>query len=398
MMATRRASRERRVRTVAIIAYSVLAIGLVAVLALALLATLRAPNALTIEADESEPAIVEVVQSMQRSLTEAGFEVEVLDNGDEDIVVEKVQDAADQRSVDLGVTARAVNARQFPNVVSLGVVAKIPLIIVARGADGTLDSPADLIGKRIQIGDFASVSADIARRLLAEYGVTADNSTLQRDSLDVAEQMLKDGLSDAVVVLYSPKRQGLEDLVTLDDYTIVPMPSTKALAGKLGDVDVGILPKGSYSITATSPSEDMDVVLVPITAVANDGISTSAVYAMAQGLKEDFGPADVLSSPGEFPQPSSNLPNHPDAESYYQTSSIPWQFRELPPALADLFIPLALIGTIFLLAASVYQVILPEAYSLWTDVLRPGRVRRRERREDKRAARAARKHAGDQEV
>ena len=394
-MVSRRTARDRRVRRVGIAAYGILAVGIIAVLALAVLASVRAPNPLTIEADQSEPAILEVSQSLQRSLAEAGFEVQILDNGDEDIVVEKVQDAADQRGVDLGVTARAVNSRQFPNVVSLGVVAKIPLIIVARGPNGTFESPADLVGSRIQIGDFASVSADVARRLLAEYGVTADNSTLQRDSLDVAEQMLEDGLSDAVVLLYSPKNQSLEDLVTQEDFSIVPMPATKALAGRLGDVDVGVLPKGSYSITADSPSEDMDVVLVPITAVANDSISTGAVYAMAQGLKEDFGPADVLSAPGEFPQASSNLPNHPDAESYYQTSSIPWQYRQLPPTLADLFIPLALAGTIFLIAASIYQVLLPEFYSLWTGVLRPRRERRREHRHARRAERADRRHGGE---
>jgi hypothetical protein len=317
----------------------------------------------------------------------------VIDNGDEDIIIEKIEDPRDQRGVELGVTARAVNPRQFPGVVSLGVVEKIPLIIVARGPEGTFTSPADLVGKRIQIGDYASVSADLAQRLLAEYGVTADNATLQRDKLEVAEDMVTRGLSDAIVVLYSPKGQtSLGELVTTDEMSLVPMPSTKALAGRLGDVDVGVLPRGAYSITEDVPREDMSVILVPISVVGESGMSTSAVYAIAQGLKEDFGPADVLSSPGEFPQSSSNLPNHPDAEAYYQTSSIPWQYRTLPPALADLFIPLALIGTIFLLAASVYQVLLPEAYSLWTGVLRPGRERRRERRQEKRAARAAHTH------
>lgn len=392
-MARRRASRERRLRWVVGIAYGVLALGLIAAIGTAVWAASRAPYELTIEADRSEPVIATVTDSLVRSLQGGGFAVDVVDTGDEDIIIEKIEDSRDQRGVELGVTARAVNPRQFPGVVSLGVVEKIPLIIVARGSEGTFTSPADLVGKRIQIGDYASVSADLAQRLLAEYGVTADNATLQRDKLEVAEDMVARGLSDAIVVLYSPKgRTSLGELVTTDEMSLVPMPSTKALAGRLGDVDVGVLPRGAYSITEDVPSKDMSVILVPISVVGESGMSTSAVYAIAQGLKEDFGPADVLSSPGEFPQSSSNLPNHPDAEAYYQTSSIPWQYRTLPPALADLFIPLALIGTIFLLAASVYQVLLPEAYSLWTGVLRPGRERRRERRQERRAARSEHTH------
>jgi len=389
-----RRERERRVRRLAVVAYGVLAVALVAVLAVIAVIALRASHELVIEADYSEPAIVEVEQSLIRSLDAKGFTVQTYDNGDEDIIVEKVEDTRDPRRVALGITARPVNSRQFPDVVSLGVVTKIPLLIVGRGPDGTYASPADLRGKRIQIGDYASVSADLAQRLLAAYGVTPENSTLQRDAPDVARDLLIAGDSDAAFELYSPRGEGnrsLRDLVVSKDFSLVPMPSTKALAGQLEFVDVGTLPRGAFSITADAPARDMSVILVPITVVAHSGTSTSAIYAMAQGLKEDFGRADVLASPGEFPQLSDNLPNDPEAASYYETSAVPWQYQTLPPVLADLFIPLAVAGTIFLVLASLYQVLLPEAYSLWTGVLRPSRQRRREVRAERRSARRARR-------
>lgn len=393
-----RATRARRVRRIAIVAYSVLALAFIAVLVIAGAAAFRATHEFVIEADTAEPAIVEIQQTLTRALESEGFTVRAYDIGDEDIVVERVQDTMDQRGVDLGITARSVSPRQFPDVVSLGVIAKVPLLLVARGPEGTYTSPAELRGKRIQIGDYASVSADLAQRLLAAYGVTPENSTLQRDVPEVAQEMLAAGESDAVFSLFIPRGKradALKSLVATGEYSLVPMPSTKALAGELSFVDVGTVPRGTLGLAADVPSADMNAIFVPITVVAHKSLSTSAVFAMAQGLKEDFAQGDALSSPGEFPELSYNLPNNLEAASYYETSSMPWQYHALPPALADLFIPLALAGTIFLIAASVYSLLLPEFYSLWTGVLRPRRERRREHRHTRRSARAERTGSAD---
>ena len=45
--------------------------------------------------------------------------------------------------------------------------------------------------------------------------------------------------------------------------------------------------------------------------------------------------------------------------------------KHLPPLLADSFVNLIVLGTAILLIASIYSLFLPEAYSLWTGIIKP---------------------------
>jgi hypothetical protein len=347
---------------------------------LGLAAFLREAAPINIEADLLQKSTAMPAEIVHDALVDAGFTSTLYDISTYDIVVEKVQDSLDPQSVDIGVNARPVDSDRFPNVISLGTIGNIPVLIIARAGQDPITSPAQLRGKQIQIGYPGSTAADVGERILAQFNVTRGNSSLQTDKPSVAEAMVLSGESDAAVVMYSPYDDSHTEFITAPGLQIVPIPAAKAVAGRIGYVVAETLPAGAYRVDNAVPPEDISVIAVPITVVARDSVSRSAIFTIARALNARFGRGSVLSEPGEFPQFLYNIPASDAASEYYDAGIIPWQYRLLPAPVADLVIPIAVTGSILLIVAALYQLLLPEFYTVWKEIIRPRRHHRRQRR------------------
>lgn len=369
-----------RGRTSLVISASLIGVLLLGLAGLLGAAFLREAAPINIEADLLQESTALPAEVVHDALTKAGFASTLYDNGAYDIVVEKVQDSLEPRAIDIGVNARPVDSERFPNVVSLGTVGNIPILIIARDSGTPMSSPADLRGKKIQIGYPGSTSADVGTQILAEFNVTEGNSSLQTDKRSVAQASVLDGESDALIIMHSPYDDTDTDFITTPGLQIVPIPAAKAVAGRIGYVVAETLPVGAYRIAPPVPATDISVIAVPITVVARDSVSRSAIFSIARALNARFGQGTVLAEPGEFPEFLYNIPASDAASEYYSAGVIPWQYRVLPAPIADLVIPIAVIGSVLLILAAIYQVLLPEFYTVWTEIIRPRRHHRRQRR------------------
>ncbi len=141
----------------------------------------RQPPTVNIEADLNQPSTALPAEVMRAGLDRAGFPGVVYDTAYYDLVAEKVQDTKDSRDIIVGVTARPIDPRVLPDVVSLGTVAQQPLLFVTRGDEAPLSSPAELVGKRVQIGQLGSVSNEVGASVLAQFGVNESNTTFLVD-------------------------------------------------------------------------------------------------------------------------------------------------------------------------------------------------------------------------
>ena len=191
------------------------------------------------------------------------------------------------------------------------------------------------------------------------------------------------GSADAMLSLFSPDDKSLDGLLALPEISLVPTPSTQAVAGRLGYLVAGNLPQGAVSVARNIPPTDLPAVAVPITVIANSTISRAAAYDIAQVLSYRFGRATVLAGPDEFPKFLHYLPSDPAAADYYASGVIPWQYRLLAAPIADLFIPIAVIGTIILLVFSIYGALLPSVYEAWVDRVVPHVRAKREKKAEK---------------
>lgn len=153
---------------------------------------------------------------------------------------------------------------------------------------------------------------------------------------------------------------------------ILDMLEAVATAGVVRSAQAMEIPRGSVQLFPPIPDRTISTVGETYTVVANQGLSPDAVYAIASVLTHQFDMGDQWNSPGEFPnfidrQPPSNA----DAQQYYSTGSIPWQYEHLPPVVADSFFSLLFLGSSLLIVASLWSLLLPEAYTLWSGVIQP---------------------------
>lgn len=133
----------------------------------------------------------------------------------------------------------------------------------------------------------------------------------------------------------------------------------------------GSIPQGAVSVVENLPSEDIPAIAVPITVVANSSISRAAAFEISAALDYHFSRGSVLSPPGVFPNFDQEVLADASAAEYYSSGVIPWQFRTFPAPIADLFIPIAVLGSILLIVFSVYGVLMPSVLELWQNVIRP---------------------------
>jgi hypothetical protein len=353
---------------ISLLVLSILLIGLISYVG-AILS--RTQPTINVEANLIQPATRVPAEVIDTALRDAGFPGTLYASSEYDLIAEKIQDPLDAKEITVGVTSRRVDAEDMPDVVSLGTIGQQPLMVLARGDAKEWKSPADLRGRRIQIGPPGSISNEVGTMVLAEFGVTRINSTFLEDKLSEASTSLVNGTSDSMLALYSPDDTSLATIIERDDIHFVPTPATQTVAGRIGSVIAGSIPQGAVSVVENLPSEDIPAISVPITVVANSSISRAAAFEISAALDYHFSRGTVLSPPGVFPNFDQEIVADASAAEYYSSGVIPWQFRTFPAPIADLFIPIAVLGSILLIVFSVYGVLMPSVLELWQNVIRP---------------------------
>jgi len=167
----------------------------------------------------------------------------------------------------------------------------------------------------------------------------------------------------------------------------VDLPFAQALATDIGYVQQMTLPASSFDLADQIPSRDINTIGIPVTVIASDDLPPGNVLLIAERLEQLFSGATVTSAAGTFPNfIDSQLPADPTAADYY-ASGMPWQFRSLPHVLAEILIPLVVVGTVALFLNTLYKFFLPEMHSLFLKILGPQQRRKILESAEKRRAR-----------
>lgn len=299
-----------------------------------------------------------------------GFEAEIVTTQQTGNLIDLLADP--ENPVDVSLVSGSIDARDYPNIESLGTMSRQGYVYVKWPQAPALGSLADIRGLQIDVGPEGSVRAKFAAAVLAEFGVTPDNTDFVHLS---SEATMEDAIAagvDVTVSGFPDRREYLTQGLTSGEMTVIPIPEARAVAARIPGAQAAELPYAAFSLVPPRPSDEVPTVAQLVTVVADTRLSPAAVYAMAQEMVAQFSRGNEWREPGEFPNFSDRqLPANAEAAEFYATGSIPWQYRSLPPLVADSFVSLLVLGTLLLVLASVYSVFLPEAYSLWANVIRP---------------------------
>lgn len=357
--------RRRRLATFAVvIAVLVLVIGTF------ILATVNRDQRLTLGTSVEGSESYAVARLLQAGLQERGFVVDVVPTERTADLIDLLADPASP--VDVTFIQDTVDAGQYPTVTTLGSVSRQAYVFATWPRSHGIDSLSEMVGKRIDVGPEGSIRAAFVTDLLAQFEVTRGNSTFLHLPTRPTDAELAAADLDVTATVWDSRSPYLLEGLTAGDLRLVSVPEGRAVAHLVPSAEAVEIPTGIISLRPAVPADSVPTLAQLATVVADERVSPAAAYAIAQELVKIFSPGSAWSAPGEFPNfADRQLPVNPYAAEYYSTGAIPWQYRHLPPLLADSFVSLLILASVILLVGSVWSIFLPEAYTIWTGIIRP---------------------------
>lgn len=311
-----------------------------------------------------------IAQAIKSGLEERGFEVDLVATDRTSGLIEMLADP--ESPIDVTFIQDTVDPALYPTVTSLGTVSRQVYVFATWPGSHDIESVAQMVGKRIDVGPLGSIREKFVTEVLAAFGVTSDNSTLLHLPNKPSAEEVAAADPQVTATIWESRSEALNAGLVSGDLQIVGIPESRALANLIPSAEASEIPIGVVSFRPVVPAEEIPTVSQLATVVADERVSPAAAYAVAQELVQIFSPGDAWSAPGEFPNfADRQISVNPYAAEYYATGSIPWQYQHLPPILADSFVSLLILASIILIAGSVWSIVLPEAYTLWTGIIRP---------------------------
>lgn len=280
--------------------------------------------------------------------------------------------------VNAAFVAMPVTKSTTSGVSSAGTISLFPIAIMGKAVTtGPRPDIRQLKGTRIEVGAVGSMREFTATTILSQYGVTAENSTFLHAAQEASIENVILGTADYFVALVDPLDSRIDGIAGMETLQGIRIPDAEGLSARDGYTVPVTLPVGGFGMDPAIPSTPYPTVAVPVSLMVNDGLSDEVVYKIADYLSTEYGRGSVTALPGEFPNFSDRqVPPAPAAADYYSTGKVPWEFEILPGQIADLFLPIIVGVSVFLVFATVYQVLFPDSLSLWRGTLQP---RRREK-------------------
>ena len=191
-------------------------------------------------------------------------------------------------------------------------------------ANKSINSIADLRGKKVSVGDAGSGTEFNAKQILAAYGIDIETDiTKNNQSFADSCDGLKNGILDAAFLTAGHPTVAVTELASNYDFNILNIDNEHAnqLMSKYGFYTVVNIEKGTYSVL----NNDVQTVAVMATYVANNKLDEETVYAFTKGLFEEkgnFNHAKASLLDVNKGKDGIAIPIHPGAEKYYKEKGI----------------------------------------------------------------------------
>ncbi len=188
--------------------------------------------------------------------------------------------------VDAGIVqGGAVTAKNTPELLSVGRVAYEPIWVFYSG--GTrLERLTDLKGKRVLVGPVGSGTHNVALRLLAANGITAETATLINRELPAYVDMLAKGEADAGFLVLAAEAQTIQRLFRTPNVHLMSFANADAYTQRFPFLSRLILREGVVDFAANIPPADISLIATTTAVVVRDDAHSALVNLLAQALQE----------------------------------------------------------------------------------------------------------------
>ena len=229
---------------------------------------------------------------------------------------------SDVQAAGLAGTGAFTDDGAYPELRALFSVHPEPMHVMAR-ADAGINSPEDLKGKKVNIGNPGSGTRVLAETLMQYTGLTPDDFSLAAE-LKSSEQAaaLCDGKLDAAIWAAGLPNGSSQEATSTCEIKMVPL-SGEAIDKLLADntaYAAATIPGGMYP----GNPDDVPSWGPKATIVTSANVSDEVVYALVSAIFENFDdfkklhPAFARLQPEEMVKDGLTADLHPGAVKYYQ--------------------------------------------------------------------------------
>ncbi len=148
--------------------------------------------------------------------------------------------------------------------------------------NANIKSVKDLKGKTVCVGDAGSGTEFNAKQVLAAYGMSFDDITVNNASFGDSADSLKDGKIDAAFVVAGAPTTAVVDLSTAAQVYVIPVDGAErdSLMKDYAFYTKTTIPAGTYK----GQDADVETVSVRATLIAADDVSEDAVYELVKAM------------------------------------------------------------------------------------------------------------------
>lgn len=208
------------------------------------------------------------------------------------------------------------------------VYSEVMQVVVRSDLKDTVKTLADVKGLRVSIGDAGSGTEANAKALLAAYGVSTDDITVQNLSVNNSADAMKDGKLDVFFFTSGAPTTAITELQTAMDIYLLGLDDAvmdEFIANnKVGDYAVYAKMAVTHDQYACIPA-DAPITTIGVTAtyIVSNSLSEDQVYNMTKALwesKDEIAKAHAVGSGMDINNAFvtiGNVPLHSGAAKYY---------------------------------------------------------------------------------
>ncbi len=177
-----------------------------------------------------------------------------------------------------------------------------------------------LVGMRVSVGDAGSGVEFNAKQILAAYGISFDDISVQNLSFADSSDALKDGKIDAFFCVAGAPTTAITELATTKDINLLSVDDAHAdaLTSEYAFYTQYTIEAGTY----TGVDEDVQAVAVMATYIVSNDLDEDTVYQITKALFENKDEIAAGHAKGELLDPATAvsgiaIPFHSGAEKYF---------------------------------------------------------------------------------
>ncbi len=272
----------------------------------------------TILVDEQGSGYYRVAESYRELLQRRGVDLTIRPTTGASETLQLLREGAAGSALVPGFLTREVDPQSFS---SLGALFDEPFWLFynkAAFAGAPVEYLAQLKGKQVAVGLPGSGSQALALQLLADNGITAENTTLFELPRQVETEQLIGGDLDAVLLLDAYQSESVQSLLRAPGVGLANLAQAEAYAARQHALKVVDLPEGVIDLGANIPANDVRLLSSAANLVIRNDLNPTLARSLMTAAVLIHSAGDYFARPYTYPDlAASDLPVHREYVDFF---------------------------------------------------------------------------------